>query len=271
MKETIITPKSPTLNTYIKTIYQSRYLIYTLTYRDIKIRYSQTILGWIWAVLQPIISVTIYTFFFSIIVKMDTAKIPYPLIALSGMVCWNYFSSIVNSGSSALIANQNLIKKLSFPKITLIISKALSGLVELSISFTLILISVIIFGIPISTKIFIIPLFFLVNFITGLSISIWIAALTIRNRDLLHIVPYIITLGIWLTPVFYPSTIIPEKLSFLLYFNPIAGVIEGVRYCLLDLKTFSFGYLLGFIFVFCLFLGGLIFFKNTEKSIPDYI
>lgn len=271
MKETIITSKSPKLNTYIKSIYQSRHLIYTLTIRDIKIRYSQTALGWIWAVLQPIISIAIYTFFFSFILKMETTNTPYPLIALSGIVCWNYFSLVVNNGSNTLIANQNLIKKLNFPKITLIISKALSALVELSISFILLIIGVIVFGIPISSKVLIIPLFFFVNFITGISLSIWIAALTIRNRDLLHVVPYIITLGIWLTPVFYPSTIIPEKLSFLIYFNPIAGVIEGVRYCLLDLKSFSIEYLLGFLLVILFFIGGLLFFKNTEKSIPDYI
>lgn len=271
VKPNQITPKSPSIKVYLSEIYQYRYLIYTFTLRDLKLKYTQTTLGWMWAIIQPLITMAVFSFFFIYIIKIDTEDIPYPLIALSGITIWNYFGNIANSASSSLIASQELIKKIRFPKICLLISKALVGLSDLLISLIILIIAVIFSDIKISYHIIWIPLIIIFNILTSFTFAMWFSALTYKNRDLLNLIPHIITLGTWVTPVFYMSTLVPEQLSFIKYFNPIAGIIEGMRYSLLGTEIPSIGYIYGAIFTLILFILGLYFFKNIEKDIPDYI
>jgi lipopolysaccharide transport system permease protein len=270
-KITHITSKSTSIGTYLSDIYHYRYLIYTLTLRDIKLRYTQTTLGWFWAVMQPIITMAVFTFFFVFIIKINTGDIPYPLIALSGILIWNYFGSIANSASISLISSQELIKKMRFPKICLLISKTFVGLSDFLIAFIILFIAIIMSDISITINILYLPVLIILNIITSFTFALWFSALTFKNRDLLNLIPHIITLGTWITPVFYMSTMIPTQFSFLTYLNPIAGIIEGVRFSLLGTSSPSKWYLLGISSVLILFIGGLFYFKNIEKDIAEYI
>jgi lipopolysaccharide transport system permease protein len=171
-KITHITSKSTSIGTYLSDIYHYRYLIYTLTLRDIKLRYTQTTLGWLWAVMQPIITMAVFTFFFVFIIKMDTGDIPYPLIALSGILIWNYFGSIANSASTSLISSQELIKKMRFPKICLLISKTIVGLSDFLIAFIILFIAIIMSDISISFNILYLPVLIILNIITSFTFRI---------------------------------------------------------------------------------------------------
>jgi lipopolysaccharide transport system permease protein len=268
---TIITSKAPPIGAYISEIYQYRYLIYALTVRDIKLRYTQTKLGWLWAFVQPLLTMAVFTFFFAYIIKLDTGNIPYPLVALSGMLIWNYFGNVANAASMSLIASQELIKKIRFPKICLIISKTLVALLDLFVSLFILIVAVYLSDIKLTIHLTLLPILLLLNIITSFTFALWFSALTIKNRDLLNLIPHIITLGTWLTPVFYVSTLIPQELSFLSYLNPIAAIIDGVRFCLLGTRPPHIGHLAGVLMILLLFIVGVFHFKNTEKVIADYI
>jgi lipopolysaccharide transport system permease protein len=271
MSITIITSQTPGLQTYIRRLFRYRGLLVTLIERDFKVRYAQTVLGLLWAVLQPLAGVAIFTFFFSFVIKLDTGDIPYPLIALSGMVSWNYFSFVVNQGSTSLIAAQALIKKVNFPKLHLVLAKAVVGLVEMGIALLILLLWVIFTGRPLSPALLLLPVVVLLNLMTGLSVALWLSALTVKFRDLQHLIPYVITFGIWLTPVFYPSTIIPESLEIVNYFNPMAAVIESLRFCMLGTAAPDPRYVFGIGVMVLLLVSGFLYFKKTEVVIPDYI
>jgi lipopolysaccharide transport system permease protein len=271
MKTTRIGSETFPISAYLGKVYANRGLISTLAARDIKIRYAQTSLGLLWAIVQPLTGVAIFSFFFSYLVNIDTGNIPYPLIAMTGIVSWNFFSFIVNAAGTSLISSQTLIKKVSFPKISLLLSKVLIGMVELAVSLTILIIWMVVIQYPFSTTILLLPLILLLNTLAGLAIALWLSALTVRVRDLQHLIPFLITFGIWLTPVFYPSTLIPAKFSFIVYLNPMAAIIEWLRYSILGTGMPDARYIAGLLILLALFVSGLYYFKNTEKSIPDYI
>jgi lipopolysaccharide transport system permease protein len=269
--ETVITSQAQRFSEYLSKVFRYRYLIATLIMRDLKIRYAQTALGWLWAVAQPLAGVAVFSFFFTYIIQMDTGDVPYPLVALSGMVAWNYFSFVVNQGSTSLIASQALIKKISFPKISLVIAKSIAGLSDMLVALLILLIWAWVAGRSPELRMLLLPVIILCNWMTGLALAIWLSALTVRWRDLQHLIPYLITFGIWVTPVFYPTTIVPEQFSFLVYLNPMAGVIEMLRYSMLGTALPDPGYLLGLVAALFLLLTGLWYFKKIETLIPDYI
>ena len=271
MNMTRIGPEGHRISGYIQRLWQYRKLIWTLAIRDIKIRYAQTVLGLIWAALQPLTGVAIFTFFFSYLIQIDTGEIPYPLIAITGLTIWNYFSFIINNGGTALITSQELIKKLNFPKMAIVLSKGIVGLADLGVTIVILLLMILFTAQGISLKIFILPLAICLTAIAGLSLAMWLAASTVRYRDLQHLVPYIVNLGMWLTPVFYPSTLLPDQLKFILYLNPIAAIIQWSRYSLLDVAVPEWQYFYSMLVLAIVFVTGFLYFKNAEKRIPDYI
>ncbi|MFT5780020.1 MAG: lipopolysaccharide transport system permease protein [Crocinitomicaceae bacterium] len=268
---TIIDSQPIGLKDYIQRIIRYRSLIFALAKRDVKAKYTQTTLGVLWAIIQPIIALLIFSVFFQGLIKLETGDVPYPVFAFSGMILWYYFSNIIHQSGSALVAEQDLIKKIYFPRLILPLYKAFIGLFELGIAFLLLIIILLIWKVDISYKICFAPLIILLVTFIGLTVSIWLNALTVRKRDLLHLVPYLINYGIWLTPVFYPSTIIPEPYQdWLYYLNPIAVTIELFRAALLDLP-FEWMHCISFIPVLLMFVVGVYVFKKTEKNIADYV
>jgi len=267
----IIEPAKKPVLTIVRQIYQFRSILYTLAKRDVKAKYTQTVLGILWSVIQPLTGLLIFTIFFDKLIKVDTNNIPYPLFAFSGMVAWYFYTFIVNQGGTSLVDSQYLLKKIYFPRLILPLSKVLVGLVDFGISVILLIILMIFLGGMPSFLILLFPVFLLLAVLTGLSIAIWLSALTIRYRDLQHIIPYLINFSIWLTPVFYPSTLVPESYHFILYLNPMAGIIAGFRWCLLGDLIPSINYLWGILPVIFIFISGIYYFIKIEREIVDII
>jgi lipopolysaccharide transport system permease protein len=256
---------------YMKSVYQYRSLILTLIKRDLKAKYAQTALGILWAVIQPLIALVIFSVFFDGLIHLETGDIAYPVFAFSGMIIWYYFSSTVRQSGNALISHQDLIKKVYFPKIILPLYKALVGLFEFGIAFLIFVGLAFLWKTEIHVSILFIPLIILLVTFTGLTISLWLNAFTVKRRDFQHLIPYMVNYGIWLTPVFYPSTIIPAPYTeWIYYLNPVATAIEMFRSATFG-TPFEWFYCISFVGVFVFFIAGVYLFKKTERNIADYV
>ncbi len=246
-------------------------MIKVLAVRSIKIQYSQTVLGVLWAAIQPLLALFIYTFFFYKILGIDSEGAPYPIFVMTGVLGWFNFSKVVNEAGMSLQSNQELISKVAFPKLILPLSKMISALMEVFISIILLIGLLVFFKIQVSVNLIFFPLFLLLNQVAALSVALWLNALTLRFRDIQHFIPFLISFGIWITPVFYPTTILPEKFEKFMYFNPIAGVIAGYRWSILGINQLSVHYMYGLIPVLILFVSGLIYFIKVEGKIADLV
>ncbi len=269
MTKTIISAEPDSLTVYLNKIWQHKSLIVTLAKRDLKIKYAQTALGLAWTVVQPLFAVIVYTLFFSVLMDFET-EYPYLLFVLSGILLWGLFNYIFSQGSTSLTQNQDLIRKLYFPKIILPLSKALVGLAEFAIISLLFLAVIIYYGISPNWKLLFIPAIILVLCLFSTGLSFMLSAATIKNRDLNHIIPFLVNFGIWFTPVFYPISIIPEQYKNLLYLNPMASIIQLFRVCVFG-EAFNPFMLLGIVIGFLIFIVGFFYFKKIEDHIVDYI
>ena len=267
----LIRPGTTSLNAYLASVWNSRALIYTFAWQELKVQYSQTMLGLLWAVLRPLIILLIFTLIFGRLIKIPGITIPYALFAFSGLVAWNYFNFIVNNGSGVIINNQNLIRKFYFPKVILLLSKSLVGLVEFSISLVLLFTLIAVLRFPCSLHILWFLFFMLLNLLSGITVALWLSALSVRYRDVNQFVLPLISFVIWLTPVFYPVTLIPNAYSFILFFNPLAGIIQGYRFALLGGEFIPIQYFYTFAAIGLLFFIGLLIFIRVEDDMPDYL
>lgn len=256
---------------YLKSVFKSRQLIVMFALRDIKIKYSQTLLGIAWSALQPLAGLIIFTTFFDYLIELPDLGYPYSIFAMTGMMGWYFFSYNVYQGGMSLSSAQDIIQKINFPKLVLPLSKVLVALTEFLIALMLVLLLIIAMRENISWRIIFLPAFLVINIIVSLSVSLWLSALTIRHRDLQHIVPYLINFGIWFTPVFYPTVLIPETYRWLHYINPMAGVVQGYRWSFIEVAQYSPYYLVGFSLSLIFFILGVWYFKLVDSKISDFL
>lgn len=266
---TIISAEDPTLVEYLRKVWQYRGFVLTLAKRDLKIKYAQTALGLAWSFLQPVTAVLVFTLFFSVLLEIDTGY-PYALFVLSGVLSWNLFNYIFSHGSTSLMNNQNLTRKLSFPKLILPLSKVLVGLVELIFTLALIIPMLVWYGVPFTLNMIMLPFALVFVGILSLGVSLILAAATIRVRDLHHIIPFLVNFGIWFTPVFYPISLIPDKYAHLIYLNPMASLIEVVRWSLFSdsLNHLAFS---GVLISVIALIVGILYFKRVEDKISELV
>ncbi|MEZ4953327.1 MAG: ABC transporter permease [Saprospiraceae bacterium] len=256
---------------YLNRCWEYRHLLIGLAKRDIKAKYAQAVLGILWSLLKPLTGLAVFTLFFDNLMKVNTHEIPYPVFAFTGLTSWYFFTYIISSGGTSLMESQGLLKKVYFPKLIMPLSKVLVGFLDFALSFILLIGLMVLSGYGLRWQIVFLPLFIILNMIAGLSVAIWLSALTIRYRDFYHIIPYLVNFSIWLTPVFYPGTLIPETYNWALYINPMAGVIAGFRWALLGDVFPSVYYLVSFAFMIILLVSGFFYFKMIEKEIADLI
>lgn len=256
---------------YLSDLWKFRGLIASLTRKELKGKYAQTRLGAIWAFMQPLLVLLIFTVLFDQLIHLDTAEIPYPIFAFSGMYIWYLFTNLVQSGGNALIGSQDLMKKIYFPKLVLPISQSLVAVLESSVSLLLLFILLLLYKVELSPQLLLFPLVLLLTLILGFTLAIWLSAFSVKNRDLQHFLPHLINTGIWLTPVFYPSSLIPKVyLDYFYYLNPVATLIELFRSMLFE-TDFYYPYLLSFLLIFAFLIWGLYQFKSAERNMADYI
>lgn len=267
--KTIITAENDTLSDYVKKVWRHRAFIVILAKRDLKVKYAQTMLGVAWTVVQPLVAMIVFTLFFSLLLDVQT-NYPYVLFVLSGVVCWNLFNYIFSHASQSLMNNQDLIKKVSFPKIVLPISKLLVACVELVISLVPLLLLLVWFRIPIGINVIWFPLILLFIMIFSLGLSLILAASTLRYRDLHHIIPFLVNFGIWFTPVFYPVSLIPDQYKDYLYINPMASLIGLFRWSLFADTVAPMAFL-GLLTAIIFLIFGVIYFKRVEDRISETI
>ena len=267
--KTVITAENDTLSEYLSKVWKHRAFVVVLAKRDLKVKYAQTMLGVAWTVVQPLVAMTVFTLFFSLLLDVKT-DYPYVLFVLSGVVCWNLFNYIFSHASSSLLNNQDLIKKVSFPKIVLPVSKMLVASVELGISLVPLFILLLWFKIPLGLNILWFPLILLAIMVFSLGVSLILAASTIRYRDLHHLIPFLVNFGIWFTPVFYPVSLIPDQYKDYLYINPMASFIGLFRWSLFADSVAPMAFL-GLLTAIIFLIFGVIYFKRVEDQITDTV
>ncbi|MBK9450008.1 MAG: ABC transporter permease [Bacteroidetes bacterium] len=270
--ERTIQPEGTGLRTYLGRVWAYRRLIGVFAWRDIRAQYAQTLLGVFWAVIKPLMALAIFTIFFGVLVPLDSKiKVEYPLFAFSGMVAWYFFTYLITNVGTSVVNAQQLISRVYFPKLILPLAKTFAGMADFCISMVLMVILMMIWGHVPGWEIAFFPLILGLNILVGLGMGLWLSALTSRYRDFHHLLPYLVNFAIWLTPVFYPTTIIPEKYQAFLYANPMAGVIAGFRWTLLGDDVPDARYLYGMIPMVLIFFVGVVFFYRVERLMVDKV
>jgi len=271
LKTTIISSESESVLSYITNVWRCRALIFVLARRDMNIRFSQTLFGIFWSFVQPLVALFIYSIFFYKILGINTNNVPYPLFVFPGVMVWFHFIQLVNETGTCLQSNQELIRKVSFPKLIIPLSKIICTSMEVVISFFLLVIMLFIYDVDVTARLIFFPLILMINILLGFSIGIWISSLTIKYRDFHHIIPFLVNFLIWISPVFYPSTILPDNLEYLIFINPISSVLCLYRWCLIGMPLPEGILLYNLIPSLLILTLGLVYFKNNEKKIVDFV
>jgi lipopolysaccharide transport system permease protein len=256
----------------LRDIWEYRELLYFLVWRNIKVRYKQTALGAAWAVLQPVLTMLIFTLLFGRLAKVPSDGIPYPVFALTALLPWQLFAFALTESSNSLVGSQNLITKVYFPRLIVPLSSILAGLVDFAISFLALLVMMIYYHVTPGKTVVWLPAFLLLALTTALSVGLWLSALNVKYRDVRYTIPFMTQFWMLATPVAYSSSLIPEPWRKWYGLNPMAGVVEGFRWALLG-KSGGVGPLLwvSLAAVLLLLTGGLFYFRRTEATFADIV
>ena len=265
----IISSKPLTIGTYFKEILKYRELVLVFSGQEIKAMYAQTFFGIFWVIMRPLLTLGIFTIIFRFFLHVPT-QAPYYLFAFAGLIAWNLFSQIAMTASVAIIQKQQLIHKMYFPKLILPLSKVVVAAIETGISLLLFFVFLLVEQLPVSISVFTLPLFIMLNVNCGLAIAIWMNALNVRFRDLNQIIPAVIGIAIWVTPVFYPTTIIPHGYQFFVYVNPMAGIIKGYRFALLGETFPEWQYWISISVSVLIAIAGIFYLSKVEDKIVDF-
>ena len=257
-----------------KELYRYKDLFITLTWRDFKVRYAQTIIGFLWALLQPVVTLFILALVFGNFIGVKTG-VPYLLFAMTGLTIWSYFSFVMTNAGASIIASQGMIKKIYFPRLIIPLSKAAVGLIDLSISLVLMIILLFYYGIIPSSNVWLAPVFLFFGMLAALAVGIWLSALTVRFRDFQHVVPFMVQIGLYITPIAYPADFamqrLPKWAATIYYLNPIAGVVQGFRWSIFGGEAPGSLMYVSFAMIIILFISGLFYFRKVEDDMADYV
>ncbi len=253
-------------------LWRYRELIFFFVWRDLKVRYKQTILGAAWAILQPFMTMVVFSVFFGRLANVPSDGLPYPVFAFSALVPWTFFANGLTQASNSVVTNAGMVKKIYFPRLTLPVATVLAGLVDFVLAFVILIGMLFYFRITPTGNIVWLPLFLLLALITAMGASLWFAALNVRFRDVRYTVPFLVQFWLFLTPIAYSSEIVPEEWRLLYSLNPMVGVVEGFRWALLGTDTEPGRMVVVSAFVAVLMLvGGVIYFRRMEKSFADIV
>ncbi len=272
MTKIIIKPKSKLQIIDIAEILRYRELFYIFSWRDIKVRYKQTFFGIAWAVFQPLINMFVFTFFFGKLAKIPSNNIPYPLFVLIGLVFWTFFSGALTKASTSLIENENLLKKVYFPRVILPASSVITSLVDFVITLVLLFVVIIMYGQFISPGFLIFLLVgTIITFFSALGLGLLFSAINVKYRDVRYILPFFIQILMFLSPVIYPLSSVSYSLKYIFALNPLTGVIESTRAIIGNMPIQYDILLISLCSSIVLFLIGLFYFRLTEKFFADII
>lgn len=250
-----------------------RELIYFMIWRDLKVRYKQTLLGAFWAILQPVLTVLIFNFLFSSVAKMPSDGLPYPIFSYTALLPWGLFATALNSASRSLTSNSNMIGKVYFPRLILPMASVLGGLVDFAIAFVILIGLMIYYHVtPGWNALWALPVFTLLSIITALGVALWLSAINVQYRDVGYALPFISQFWMFITPIAYSSKVISEKWQIAYALNPMAGVVNGFRWALLNSgNPPDVLVLISTVIALLILITGLIYFRNMERTFADTI
>jgi len=267
---TIIRPSRGWVPINFRELWHYRELLFFLTWRDLKVRYKQTALGALWAIIQPVLTMVVFSLFFGRLAKVPSDGIPYPLFALSGLIPWQLFAYALTQSSNSVVANKNLVTKVYFPRLIVPLAAVLSGLVDFCIAFAVLVVMFIIYGFVPSPALVMIPLAIILTIISALAVGLWLSALNVKYRDVQYTIPFLTQFWMFITPIAYSTSLIPGKFRLVYGLNPMAGVVECFRWGLFGKHTGSLALIgLSSFMVLVAFVGGLAYFRRVEKTFAD--
>jgi lipopolysaccharide transport system permease protein len=267
-----IKPSTGWASIRIAELWHYRELLFFFVWRDIKVRYKQTILGASWAIIQPVFTMLIFSLFFGRLAKIPSDGLPYPLFSLAALVPWTFFANSLTQASNSLVANASMVKKVYFPRLTMPVASVIAGLLDFALAFVVLMAMVFAYGIIPSWNALWLPLFFLLAFITALGASLWLAAMNVLFRDVRYVVPFLVQFWLFSTPVAYPSSLLSEPWQTLYGLNPMVGVVEGFRWALLGTSGAStLSLALSASVALAFLLSGLMYFRKSERVFADVV
>jgi len=253
-------------------IWKYRELTYFLTWRDLKVRYKQTVLGASWAVLQPFLTMVVFSVFFGSLLNVPSEGVPYPIFSYTALLPWGVFAKALNDAGRSLVANRSMITKIYFPRMVIPLASEISGLVDFAIAFVVLLVMMWYFKIPPTTNIWTLPFFLLLAMVTALGVGLWLSALNVLYRDIGYIIPFLTQLWFYLTPIVYPASQVPEQWQTLYALNPMVGVVEGFRWALLGTTTTPGPMVaVSSVVSFLMLLSGMFYFRRMERTFADTV
>lgn len=256
----------------IKELWAFRDLLYFLTWRDVSVRYKQTFLGAAWAILQPLLTMVVFSLFFGKLAGMPSDGLPYPLFSFAALVPWSFFASGLTQSSNSLVGSANLIRKVYFPRLVVPLASVLSGTVDFAIAFLVLVAMMVFYGTLPSAAVLALPLFFLLAFITAVGAGLWLSALNVEYRDVRHAVPFLAQLWLFATPIAYPSSLIQEPWRWVYGLNPMVGVVEGFRWSLLGIgQPPGALFLASALAALFLLASGAYTFRRMERTFADVV
>lgn len=273
-RKTIIDAKKKSIVPDFKELRQYKDLFLTLAWRDFRVRYAQTTIGFLWAILQPVITLLILSLVFGRFVGVET-DVPHILFTVAGMSVWSYFSFVMTNSGNSIIASQNMIKKIYFPRLIIPLSKAVVGFIDFGVALLIMIVLMIYYQVAPSPYVWLAPVFIFIGVVAALSVGIWLSALTVRYRDFQHVVPFMVQIGLYITPVAYPAEFAVQQLptwaSTIYYLNPMAGVVQGFRWSMFGGEAPDSLMFLSIFMILVIFISGLFYFKKVEGDMADYV
>jgi len=269
---TIVKPSKGWVSLKLGELHEYRELIYFLTWRDIKVRYKQTVLGAAWAIIQPFFTMVVFSLFFGKLAKVPSDGIPYPIFAYAALVPWTFFANGLSQSSNSLVGNANLIKKVYFPRLVVPVSSVISGLVDFVLAFIVLVGMMLVYGIFPTINIVWLPCLLLLTLVSALGVGLWLSAMNVQFRDVRYTVPFLTQFWLFATPIAYPSSLLSEPWRTLYGINPMVGVVEGFRWALLGADTAPGPIIVvSALVALALLVGGAFYFRRMEKTFADVV
>lgn len=269
---TVIRPSRGWISLKFREVWEYRELLFFLAWRDISVRYKQTVLGAAWAIIQPVLTMMVFSLFFGRWGNIPSDGVPYPIFAYVALLPWQYFATALTSSSDSLVGNANLLSKVYFPRLVIPMASVLPAAIDFALAFLVLLVMMVYYGITPTWNIIWLPLFLLLALITALGVGLWLSAMNVQYRDIRYTIPFLAQFWMFASPVAYPSSLVPEMWRPLYGLNPMAGVIEGFRWALLGTNTgpgpmmaVSVGVAL------VLLVSGALYFRKMEKTFADVV
>lgn len=268
----VIQPSEGWVPLDLKGLWQYRELLYFLCWRDIKVRYKQTVLGAAWAIIQPFFTMVVFSLFFGRLAKIPSDGLPYTVFCYAALVPWTFFANGLSQASDSLVSNSNLIKKVYFPRLVIPIATVLSGIVDFVLAFLVLLGMMFYYGLTPTIHILLLPAFLLLALVTALGVALWLSAMNVQFRDVRYVIPFVIQFWLFATPIAYPSSLLSEPWRTFYGINPMVGVVEGFRWALLGTHAgLSLMSLVSSITAVVILITGLFYFRRMEKSFADTV